>query len=611
MTRRLGGVVGAACLIALAVGASVAGGTAPAGPECVPATIDASARVVGTPLLVTPAPGSRDAMPQTQLSFLGGPARGLTRLTIRGSVSGAHAGRLESYSQGDGASFVPSAPFVTGETVSVSGTWLGDSGPQPFAYGFTVGEPDPIARLPEHGVPAGRPGTVLRFASAPAIDPAALTVTVNSAAARRDGDIFLAAYPGPGRMGPTIFDPRGSLVWFKPLPRDTFAANVRVQRYRGRPVLTWWQGTISKHGFGLGVGEIYSTAYQPVATVRAGDGLAEDLHEFQLTPDGSALITTWKPLYCDLSSVGGPAAGAVYDAAFQEIDVVTGLVRYEWDSIEHVPLSDSYMPASGARTGWPYDWFHLNSIALTSGGRLLISARSTWALYEIDPSTGQLDWELGGRSPTFAMGPGTLTAWQHDARPVGADTFSVFDNGGPPSSERHSRGLVVRVDPSSGRASLVASVAIHTPIYAETQGDLERLPDGNWWIGWGNVNESSEVSANGTQLFEAHTPAGSESYRTLRFPWSARPRTRPSIAAGRVHDGSLRVYASWNGATGVARWRLKAGRSRRALDAAGSVAKTGFETALPVPDSAVYLAVEALDAKGRVLATSTVLARPS
>jgi len=609
MTRRLGGVMGAACVIALVVGVSVAGGTAPAAPDCVPATIDTSARLAGTPLLVTPAPGSRDATPQTQLSFLGAPERDLMRLTVSGSVSGAHAGRLEPYSQGDGASFVPSVPFVAGETVSVTGASLGAAGSQPFAYSFTVGEPDPIARLPEHGKPAGRPGTVLHFASAPAIDPAALTVTVDSPAAQRDGDIFLAAYPGPGHMGPTIFDARGSLVWFKPLPRDTFAANVRVQRYRGRPVLTWWQGTISNHGFGLGIGEIYSTSYQPVATVHAGDGLAEDLHELALTPNGSALITTWKPLYCDLSSVGGPAGGAVYDAAFQEIDVATGLVRYEWDSIEHVPLSDSYMPASGASTAWPYDWFHLNSIALTGDGRLLISARATWAVYEIDPSTGQLVWELGGRSPTFAMGPGTLTAWQHDARPLGADTFSVFDNGGPPSGERHSRGLIVRVDPQTGRVSLVASIVIHTPIYAETQGDLQRLPDGNWWIGWGNVNESSEVSATAVQLFEAHTPAGSESYRTLRFPWSARPRTRPSIALRRGHDGSLRVYASWNGATDVARWRLMTGRSRRPLDAAGSVRRTGFETALPVPGAAAYVAVEALDPKGRVLATSPVLAR--
>ena len=166
------------------------------------------------------------------------------------------------------------------------------------------------------------------------------------------------------------------------------------------------------------------------------------------------------------------------------------------------------------------------------------------------------------------MGPGTRTAWQHDARPLGADSFSVFDNGGPPSAERHSRGAVVRLDRRSATATLVTTVVIPTPIFAETQGDLQRLPDGNWWIGWGNINESSEVAANGRQLFEAHTPAGSESYRSLRFPWSGRPRTRPSLAMRAAPGRRPAVYVSWNGATGVARWRLEAGRSPGTLRAA-------------------------------------------
>ena len=117
---------------------------------------------------------------------------------------------------------------------------------------------------------------------------------------------------------------------------------------RGRPVLTWWQGTISHHGFGLGEGEIYSSAYRPIATVRAGNGLAADLHELQLTPRGSALITAWKPLYCDLARDGGRARAAVYDTVFQEIDIKTGLVHATSGTpLEHVPLSDSYMPVGG------------------------------------------------------------------------------------------------------------------------------------------------------------------------------------------------------------------------------------------------------------------------
>ena len=254
--------------------------------------------------------------------------------------------------------------------------------------------------------------------------------------------------------------------------------------------------------------------------------------------------------------------------------------------------------------------FHLNSIAPEPDGSLLISSRSTWAVYDIDAATGEIRWQVGGRSPTLALTSGPPLVWQHDAQPLGGDLFSVFDNGGPPSSQRHSRGEVVRIDPANHTAGVIATVTIPTPIFAETQGDLQRLPDGSWWIGWGNVNESSQVSAGGTQLYEAHTPAGSQSYRTLRFAWSARPATRPALTLTRAPGAALRAYLSWNGATTVARWRLEAGASPRALRALATVARSGFETLARIPAAAAYVAAQALDAAGRVLASSLTLPAP-
>jgi len=598
----------AAVLAALAVAAAAGGQTQSAAPICTPEALDASARLPDTTLTVTPAPGARDAMPQTQISLLGvAPAR-IAQISVSGSISGAHAGRLAPYSQGDGESFVPARPFQPGETVTVSGA-VGAPAHR-VSYSFIVGDPDPIARLPESGEPGGKPGTVLHFRSAPGITPAALTVTRTSQQGRRDGDIFIAVYPGPGSMGPAIFDPTGALVWFHTLPRDTFATDLRVQRYRSRPVLTWWQGTISHHGFGFGEGEIYSNSYRHIATVRAGDGLTEDLHELTLTPDGTALISAWKPLYCDLAALGGRARAAVYDTVFQEIDIKTGLVRYEWDSLEHVALSASYMPAASASPAWPYDWFHLNSVEPAGDGALLVSSRATWAVYDVDAATGLVRWQVGGREPTYGSAA-PLFAWQHDAQPLGPDLFSVFDNGGPPSTFAHSSGAVVRVDPATASASVIKTVAIPTPIFAQTQGDLQRLPDGSWWIGWGNVNESSQVAANGRQLFEAHTPAGSETYRSYRFQWRATPTHPPQLALARTASGSLRAYVSWNGATNVAAWRIESGSSASSLRPSGpAIERGGFETKLAAPRGAAYVAAEALAANGRVLAATNAIPAP-
>src|ERR1039458_4138726 len=111
MRRGLRGLAafGVACALGVGVGvgvgvSAIGASAAPAlsAPDCLPATLDSSARLPGTPLLVTPAPGGLDAMAQTQLSFLGAPASQISLLLVRGSVSGRHAGRLQAYSQGDG-----------------------------------------------------------------------------------------------------------------------------------------------------------------------------------------------------------------------------------------------------------------------------------------------------------------------------------------------------------------------------------------------------------------------------------------------------------------------------------------------------------------------------
>jgi hypothetical protein len=603
----------AAVAAALLGGApAVSAGSVPAGAICVPSTVNASAELPGTPLLVSPMPSSADATPANQLSFLGAPASEITNLTVTGSASGLHAGSLESYSQDDGASFVPQQPFISGETVSVTGDWTASTpaaAPTPFAYSFSVGTLDPITKLAEKGRTTGPPGSISHYVSAPNITPPKIRVFVHSKAADIGGDIFMSLYPGPGETGPMILSPDGQLVWFKPLPTGTFVTNVRAQRYESKPVLTWWQGVISRHGFGFGEGEIYSDTYQPIATIRAGNGIAEDLHDLQITPQGTALITAWKPLDCDLSAVGGVANDAIYDTVMQEIDIKTGLVMYEWDSVDHVPLANSYVPASIATLPWPWDWFHLNSINLDSDGSWLISSRDTWTIYNINSATGQVNWRLGGRQPSFKMGPGTKTEWQHDARQLSPDTYSVFDNG-PDTKHGHSKGLIIKVNTSTDTATLVHTVKPKVPVFAETQGDLQLLANGDWWIGWGDVNAFAELSPSGRLLYLAHSPAKSGSYRTLRFNWSGQPTTPPALVLHRSPSGRLELYASWNGATALASWRVLAGSSPSELTPTTTVASHGFQTKLSVPSSA-YVAVEALNASGQILSTSPTRSRPS
>ncbi len=167
-----------------------------------------------------------------------------------------------------------------------------------------------------------------------------LQVLARSAGAK-SGYVFVAEKKGGTTGGPLIVDSRGRVVWYHQIAPPQQATDFRVQRYHGKPVLTWWQGIESVAGTGKGKYEIYDTSYRHIATVRAGNGLQGDLHEFQLTPRGTAFITAYREVAADLSGVGGPKRGFVEDSVVEEVDIATGRVLFEWHSIDHVPFSES------------------------------------------------------------------------------------------------------------------------------------------------------------------------------------------------------------------------------------------------------------------------------
>jgi hypothetical protein len=566
--------------------------------RCVPPRADISAALAGGRVTVSPAPLSRDASAATQISLLGAPVAELANVTVTGSRSGAHAGRLLAYSQGDGGSFVPAQPFAEGELVSVHGSLAG----VPFAWSFTTALRDRAGAAGGSSPRAPRPTDYQSFRSRPELKPPTVTVTARSPAAS-PGDLFLAPYSGPGQYGPMILDATGALVWFKPLPRGTRAADFRMQSYEGRPVLTWWQdplvtGSVNKSGE-----VIANSSYQTIATLRAGNGYQPDLHEFQLTPRGTALITVYDGIDCNLSSVGGRPDAAVADTLLQELDVRTGLVRYEWHSLDHVALAESYASARHSNMVSPFDYFHINSIDVQPNGDLLISARNTWGAYDIDPRTGKVRWRLEGKRSSFAMGPGTRTAWQHDARRQPDGTITFFDNGASPSVHRQSRAISLTLDTQRMTAALVREEDHPTPLVAGSQGNVQALAGGDWMVGWGEVPYFTEFGGAGQLLLDAHLPSGYESYRVYRLPWIGHPPNRPAVS---VEDSTRTLYVSWNGASDVAAWRLLAGASPATPAPTGTiVARTAFETAIALPRGAgPYVAVQALDAGGGVIGVS-------
>jgi hypothetical protein len=301
----------------------------------------------------------------------------------------------------------------------------------------------------------------------------------------------------------------------------------------------------------------------------------------------------------DLSSVGGPSGGKVADSLVQEIDVATGKVLFTWHSLGHVALDESYSKPDGTH---PFDYFHVNSVDEEPDGNLLVSARNTHAVYEIDKRTGKVLWRLGGKRSSFRMGPGTSFAWQHDARRQADGTITIFDDEAAPAVGKQSRAIQLRVDPATHTAKLVR--ADENGTLAGSQGNVQRLANGDFLVGWGAIPRVTEFAPNGSMVFDATFSSGDDSYRAYRFPWHGKPKTRPAIA---VSSNGHRLWVSWNGATAVARWRILGGINGTNLTPVTTVGKHGFETAVTLFATKPFLAVQALDARGRVLAQSAAV----
>ncbi|MCW3018512.1 MAG: ArsR family transcriptional regulator [Solirubrobacterales bacterium] len=566
----------------------------------------------GAPALaLSPLNGTPDASPQTQVSFLGVPANEIAHVSVVGSRSGRHGGSLKSYVSASGASFLPTHPFTQGERVTASAL-VGPAG-----HAARVSTTFTIARLSGYRAapPAkprrlSRPGLVQSFVSQPRLQPPSVFVSIDSPQAA-PGDVFLTPSHGYGQSGAMILNGQGGLVWFEPAPSGNIDEDLQVQSYAGRPVLVWWRGQVlASLGIGVGTDEVYSSAYTPLATVSAGNGYRADLHEMQITPQGSALITAYSLVDADLSSAGGSRDGVLQDAILQEVDIRTGLVMFEWHAYGHVALSDSYStPPRSA--GQPWDYFHINSISLdpSGDGDFIVSSRNTWAGYEIDHLTGAVLWRLGGKRSSFKMGAGTGFAWQHDIRWQPDGTLTIFDDGATPKEHSESRAIRERIDWKRRAVALIGR-DVHTPaLLAGSQGDDQVLPDSNSFVGWGEEPYFSEFNPDGQMLFDAHIPSPGQSYRAYRYPWSATPAAPPAVAVTASGAEAATVYASWNGATGVSAWRVLGGPTAATLSTIATVPSTGFETATPVTGADAYFAVQALGAGAQVLGTSAAVGR--
>ena len=463
--------------------------------------------------------------------------------------------------------------------------------------------PPPAAKKP-----AGPPPPIQHFRTRPDLKPPPVKI-LTPARGTSPGYIFLGPKMVVAQAGPMIMDNRGEVVWFRPLKYTKGITDFRVQRYHGKPVLTWWRGRVSNVGVGNGWYVIYDDSYRQVAEVRPGNGLVGDVHEFLITKRNTALMSIYHRKKVDLTSIGGPKKGWLWDGIVQEVDIPSGRILFEWHSYPRIGVKESYSMPPRKQLGkrpFPYDYIHVNSIDVEPNGDLLVSGRNTHAVYEVSRRTGKVLWRLGGKKSDFKLGTGARFAWQHDARRQPDGTITIFDNGAAPPVEKFSRVVVMRVDMKKKTATLVRSYRHPKRLLAPFEGNAQFLPNGHVVVGWGAWPYVSELDSNGRVIFDAYFGHGkkpgqdADTYRAYRFVWKGRPKDPPALALA-----GDKIYASWNGATEVARWQVLVGKENDDLAVVASAAKKGFETPIRFRrGGGKYIAVQALSRSGEVLGVS-------
>lgn len=494
--------------------------------------------------------------------------------------------------------------------------------PYPTSNGYVT--PDPIINSPQ----------VWSFVSEPNLHP--MKVTINTfKPGTSSGFIFVAPYGFSdqamyGQSGSLILDNLGNPFWFRPLSSPNLMnTDFRVQQLQGKPVLTFWQGSLASPpaytnspGGSSEPGSCYyilDNAYRVIRNVSARRGYTSDIHEFLLTPYNTALLLSTKAVPMDLTPYGGPQNGFVQDFAIQEIDLCTNKLIFFWNALKHIPLSDSFEPASNAvLTNNIWDAYHLNSIGLTDKvDDIIVSSRSMWTIYKINKPSKNIIWRLGGKQSSFTIESAGTFSWQHDARFLPNNLISLFDDNsddasvpGPPS-----HGLILQLDFTNMTAS-VNRTYFHDPnIIVASQGNVESLPNGNKFVGWGQSQYYSEFSGEGNTelnpsvnfLYDAQMPGTNNyTYRAYRHDWVGKPFYPPSIAV-LPNSGQMTVYASWNGSTETKKWQVLAGAKPKKLSVAATADKTGFETSITVSQKGPYFQVKALNAHGKVIGKSKVI----
>jgi len=497
-----------------------------------------------TVVYVSPMPGSALVSPKSNIiiktkeslnpSLIADPSL----FSVRGSLSGEHAGTTILSDDQETIVFQPANPFSPGEVVTalvrLDGLTQQGNKIAPLGFTFTI---SPLSRSDQDllittaarvtsfvDTPASStaPSLPLRLAKTQidTLPPDFSKMIVVQNGSPSPGDIFLSTFKiavAPDSTSGTpvplsdqdllILSNDGSSVFHRKV--NGVATDFKLQP----------NGNLTYYDNGGRAFYELDKNYALVDSFRCGNGYQTDNHELQILPNGHVLLLGLDPEIVDMSRIvsGGNPQATVIGNVIQELDQNRTVV-FQWRTFDHFQITDATHENLLAST---IDYVHANAIEKDNDGNLLISSRHLDEITKIDRQTGDIIWRWGGKNNQFTFVDDPIGfSHQHSIRRTPDGTLILFDDGNF-HAPRFSRAVEYSVDEQAKSATLAWQFRHSPDVFGFAMGSVQRLPNGNTLIGWGMGSPAvTEVRPDGSVAYELRLPDSVVSYRAFRFPWT-------------------------------------------------------------------------------------------
>jgi len=337
------------------------------------------------------------------------------------------------------------------------------------------------------------------------------SITVNNDS--YNGNIFFMT--GGAMYRPvSIVDTSGDVLFSKHWPMQGFEWKVNHNNH-----LTYFDRS-TKHWL------IRDSLYNVVDSVGCANGYLADNHDFMALDNGHKVLIAYddQPFDMSLIVVGGDPNAIVEGFIVQELDANNNLV-FQWRSWDHFSVTDNvYLDLTIS----DINFIHGNAVDIDFDGDFLISSRSLDEITKIDRITGDLIWRWGGSQNQFTFVNDYPFTHQHSIRSVGVNRYLLYDNGN--HSDQHigvnlSRAVEYELDTVLMTAEKLWDFSHPDSLYAPSTGCVQRLPNGNTFINWGNLAGSglgaifTELDTIQQIVFQMEFTTGQNVYRAHKFNW--------------------------------------------------------------------------------------------